>query len=75
MHRSPFMHWKMACTLILFCEVLPAQTFTTLANFDGTNGAYPSFGSLVQATDGNLYGTTLGAPGAYGTIFKIEMAV
>jgi len=35
-----------------------AQTFTTLANFDETNGANPSHGSLAQGVDGSLYGTT-----------------
>jgi len=56
------MCWKKACTLLLFFAataiVSPAQTFTTLAAFDQTNGATPRFGSLVQATNGDLYGTT-----------------
>jgi len=51
-----------------------AQTFTTLASFDGTEGANPA-ALLVQATNGNLYGTTqLGGTssfGSYGTIFEI----
>jgi uncharacterized repeat protein (TIGR03803 family) len=47
------------------------QAFTTLASFDGTDGAYPQAG-LVRATNGDLYGTTEtgGANGA-GTVFKI----
>ena len=57
----------------------PAQTFTTLINFDGTNGANPDLMSLIQGTNGSFYGTTNGG-GAYGnctetvgcgTIFKI----
>jgi uncharacterized repeat protein (TIGR03803 family)/YVTN family beta-propeller protein len=50
----------------------PKQTFTTLAVFDGTNGSSP--GSLVQGTDGNLYGTATykGAYG-YGTLFKTTL--
>ncbi len=35
---------------------LQAQTLTTQANFDITNGARPS--SLVQGSDGNFHGTT-----------------
>ncbi len=65
------------CNLVLFCTAaaiaLPAQSvfFTTLANFEYTNGAQPSAG-LVQATDGNLYGTA-GSGGTFGagTVFKI----
>ncbi len=47
---------------------------TSLVSFYGTNGAYPSAG-LVQATDGNFYGTTSsGGLGDYGTIFKVTSA-
>ena len=49
----------------------PAQTFTTLANFDGANGANPEGMSLVQGLDGNFYGTTAGGGVGYGTVFKI----
>jgi len=45
----------------MFCAALaiasPAQTFTTLVDFNGANGAYPA-ASLVQGTDKNFYGTT-----------------
>jgi uncharacterized repeat protein (TIGR03803 family) len=56
-----------------------AQTFTTLFSFDGTDGSSP-LGTMVQATSGNLYGTTaLGGntpsptncPNGCGTIFEI----
>jgi uncharacterized repeat protein (TIGR03803 family) len=59
----------------------PAQTFTSLASFDGTNGGWPEYESLVQGTDGNFYGTTavggnLSCDPPYdfgcGTIFKIS---
>jgi len=64
-----------AYALVLLCVTtavpLPAQTFTTLHNFNFTDGDDPQ-GGLVQATDGNLYGTTYGggATGG-GTVFKI----
>jgi len=51
---------------------LPAQTFTPLVKFNGTNGDYP-IGYLIQGTDGNIYGTTDGGGtnGNYGTIFRL----
>jgi uncharacterized repeat protein (TIGR03803 family) len=64
-----------AFALLLLCLATaitaPAQTFTSLVSFDGTNGANP-LGSLVQGFDGSFYGTT-SAGGAYGkgTVFKI----
>ena len=52
-----------------------AQTFTTLASFDGTNGL-DSLSTLVEGLDGNLYGTTsIGGSSdcslGCGTVFKI----
>jgi hypothetical protein len=44
---------------------LPAQTFTTLFSFGGTDGGSPE-AVLVQGTDGNFHGTTYD-----GTVFKI----
>jgi uncharacterized repeat protein (TIGR03803 family) len=53
----------------------PAQTFTTLASFDVSNGANPAFPSLVQGFDGDLYGATpTGAGKGGGTVFKITTA-
>ena len=49
----------------------PAQTVTTLASFDWTDGAV-SYAGLAQGRDGNLYGTTaLGGPTEGGVVFKI----
>jgi len=73
---SAFRWSKTAYALSLLCGAtaiaLPAQTFTTLVSFDGTNGAY-SYASVVQGLDGSLYGTTKGdgVNGNYGTVFKI----
>ena len=71
------LNWRnRAYAVFLLCATtvpaLPAQTLTTLRNFNGTDGAGPLAG-LVQATDGNLYGTASagGANGNNGTVFKI----
>jgi uncharacterized repeat protein (TIGR03803 family) len=55
-------------------QITPAGALTTLHSLNGTDGFQPS-GALIQASDGNLYGTTSWG-GAYGlsyngTIFKI----
>ncbi len=51
--------------------LLPAQTFSTLHSFDGTDGRLSNAG-LVQATNGNLYGTTYyGGAENSGEIFEI----
>jgi len=50
----------------------PAQTFTVIKHFNGTNGLVP-FGPLVEGLDGNLYGTTYaGGANANGTVFRIK---
>jgi uncharacterized repeat protein (TIGR03803 family) len=62
-----------------------AQTESVLVNFTGTSGAapgaYPYFSNLIQASDGNFYGTTnlggtIGATCTYGcgTVFKVSPA-
>lgn len=53
-------------------KITPTGTLTTLHSFDSADGFYP-FGALIQATDGNFYGTTDGGgTGVYnGTVFKM----
>src|SRR3989442_4716057 len=57
-------------------EISAAGTLTILHSFDVSDGASP-FAGLVQATDGNFYGTTLqggdtscSPPYGCGTVFK-----
>jgi uncharacterized repeat protein (TIGR03803 family) len=64
----------------VFCSVTaiaafaePATTtFVRLADFNGPDGVNPA--SLVQGTDGSLYGTTSGGGLGDGTVFKITSA-
>ena len=57
-------------------KITPEGTLTTLHSFDGTDGFGPTAG-LVEATNGNFYGTTAGDPLGFcsdiscGTVFKI----
>jgi hypothetical protein len=64
--------------LVFWANAAAAQTFTTLVNFEGADGAGPI--SLVQGTDGNLYGMTGGGgasqscPGGCGIFAAHESA-
>jgi uncharacterized repeat protein (TIGR03803 family) len=52
-------------------KITPGGTLTTLHIFEGADGIGP-YGALIQATDGNFYGTTLiGGASGNGTVFKI----
>ena len=62
-------------------KVTPVGVHTTLYSFCSvggtscTDGEIPQ-GGVIQATDGNLYGTTVegGAAGGYGTVFSLTPA-
>jgi uncharacterized repeat protein (TIGR03803 family) len=57
--------------LVLASTVSRSQTYTTIAVFNQTNGRAP-FANLIQATDGNFYGTTyLGGTSDLGTVFRL----
>jgi uncharacterized repeat protein (TIGR03803 family) len=68
------------CTLLISVVgtaiLSPAQKFKSLVDFDYATGAYPSI-SLIQGTDGNLYGETdnggssNACTNGCGTVFKI----
>jgi uncharacterized repeat protein (TIGR03803 family) len=70
-------NWGMrACGMFLLWATtaiaLPAQTFSVLHSFDYGDGAGPN-GTLVQATNGNLYGTTgSGGANSGGVVYKIS---
>jgi uncharacterized repeat protein (TIGR03803 family) len=60
-----------AALLFLATIALHGQTYTTLNSFDSTDGAFP-FPGVVQALDGNFYGTTYnGGANNQGAIYKI----
>jgi uncharacterized repeat protein (TIGR03803 family) len=66
---------KSGCIAFILCAAAAvtasAQTLTTLVNFSGSNGNYPT-APVIQATDSNFYGTTnLGGTNTSGTVFKM----
>jgi uncharacterized repeat protein (TIGR03803 family) len=55
-------------------KVTSAGAFNTLYSFgtSADDGAFPSFGGLLKASDGNFYGTTSsGGTSGSGTLFKL----
>jgi uncharacterized repeat protein (TIGR03803 family) len=63
--------YRVSCGTVF--KITPSGTVTTLASFSQANGFTPS-SPLIQATDGNFYGTTpdggANYPG-FGTVFKV----
>ena len=61
-------------------QITPKGKFTTLHTFKGLDGRYPYIG-LLQATDGNFYGTTYvggtstACTGGCGTVFRLSMGL
>jgi uncharacterized repeat protein (TIGR03803 family) len=57
-------------------RITPQGAFTKLADFDSTTGIYPE-GGMIQASDGNLYGTTVdGGPSdcLCGSVYQLTLA-
>jgi uncharacterized repeat protein (TIGR03803 family) len=70
---------KTTCLLVVFSVaaalVSSAQTYTTLASFNGANGLAPS-GPVVQGLNGSFYGVTISggnkcSDGTCGTVFEV----
>jgi len=74
MHKinRPFVISASFFLVLLAAMASPAQTLTTILNFNLRDGADPP-AAPIQATDGYLYGTTNGgASTGYGTVFKMS---
>jgi uncharacterized repeat protein (TIGR03803 family) len=62
-----------SATSTLNIGTAPAFGFSVLHSFTGNpDGSSPYYGTLIQASDGNFYGTTQsGGTGGVGTLFKM----
>jgi len=68
-------YFPLRCLVVLALAALaPAQTFTTLYSFTGSDGASP-FAGVVRDKAGKLYGTTQqGGRHGYGVLYKLNAA-
>jgi uncharacterized repeat protein (TIGR03803 family) len=55
-------------------KITTSGTLTTLHSFDATDGAGP-YAGLVQATNGDFYGTTFEGGSDFGTVFSLSMGL
>src|ERR1035437_2719733 len=56
-------------------KMTPAGKLTVLHTFNGTTEGYYPVGAIIQASDGNFYGTTYGGGlGSFGVIYKMTPA-
>ena len=77
MKSMRFSHLLLAVAAVTFSLAVcaQAQTFTSLASFSGGNGDEPYYGALIQATNGNYYGTTYwGGKNGGGVVFEVTPA-
>jgi uncharacterized repeat protein (TIGR03803 family) len=57
-------------------QITPSGTLTTLHSFDGTDGYAPGAGgTLMQDTNGTLYGTVQESIPGVGTLFSLDMGL
>jgi uncharacterized repeat protein (TIGR03803 family) len=57
-------------------QMIPDGTVTPLYAFAGPpDGAFPYYQALIQATDGNFYGTTVGGGSGGGVVFELTLGL
>jgi uncharacterized repeat protein (TIGR03803 family) len=67
--------WKVTFGVFVLCAATAiaarSQTFSSLLDFNGHDGALPYYSSLAQGVDGAFYGTTESGGGS-GTAFRVS---